>query len=460
MGKTIPLLLLFIFGFLTGCEEQVICSTPYILSEGSCCLDSDADLSCDPSTLESQETPPQPSISEPPLSTPASTVLVKPYQVSYASLIDDDPSLGPAGAPIVLVHFGKYQDTHSQRFFTEVFPAIRDAYGSQVKYVFRDFPGKQESPSWRAAQAATCANEQNAFWAYHELLYSDINSLYEPEFMSYAQQLNLNINTFLNCYQSKRSSDEVRHDINDAYDRGVSSTPTFFLNGERIVGFKDFAFFDQKFRTILRSSTPPAPLQQAKRIYANSQSDSVSLIRKGPAALDPTISSSPYTNTIDLARGTFYTSAVDAPKGDDIDFALFTSKITIQDFSLHTETSYNITFTTLVDTPPGAGVRTNIFLYGNSGRDTPLLPKTKAFLSLTGYVDIKEKDVLIIHDAPAQFVVVHGIRDNGKLTPTADPEDYEAYLFIPNIPLKASTALPLSDGFLYFFWEDVSTRQT
>jgi protein-disulfide isomerase len=109
------------------------------------------------------------------------------------------------------------------------------AYPNQIRFVYRDYPLISNHPeALPAAEAAGCANEQGKFWEYHEKLFA--GDLSSDAYQKYAQELGLDMNQFSECVQSERYKDEIMADLEWASNFGVSSTPTFFLNGIALVG--------------------------------------------------------------------------------------------------------------------------------------------------------------------------------------------------------------------------------
>ncbi len=65
-------------------------------------------------------------------------------------------------------------------------------------------------------------------------------------FLQYAKDLNLDTDKMKSDIDSKKYADKINTDQSDGLDVGVSATPTFFLNGEKIVGGLTFDEFKQK----------------------------------------------------------------------------------------------------------------------------------------------------------------------------------------------------------------------
>ena len=113
---------------------------------------------------------------------------------------DDNPALGPEDAAITLIEFSDYECPYCRRWHAEVFDRIRVDYSDQVRFIYRDFPLKSIYPNAvPAAEAAGCANEQQAFWEYNEKLFNGELGLNPEAYLEYANQLDLELDEFEKC---------------------------------------------------------------------------------------------------------------------------------------------------------------------------------------------------------------------------------------------------------------------
>jgi protein-disulfide isomerase len=155
--------------------------------------------------------------------------------------VDDDPSLGPEDAPVTIVEFSDFYCGYCKRFRDETFDALFEEYGDQIRFVYRDFPvvgGVQP------ALAAECADDQDAFWAYHdELFVNPRDYVSAGSLIDLAVELELDEEEFTKCIGNSTHEDEVDNDLKQGQDYGVSGTPTFFINGVRLVGAQPLQAF-------------------------------------------------------------------------------------------------------------------------------------------------------------------------------------------------------------------------
>lgn len=164
---------------------------------------------------------------------------------STPSLLDDDAVLGPADAPVTIVEFGDYQCPYCQYWHNAILPQLLATYADKVRYVYRDFPLTGHPQAIPAAVAANCAAEQDAFWKFHDALFSMTYGLDEEAYRRYAANLGLATDQFAECLNSGRARQEVLDDYRAALRLGVQSTPTFFINDVPLVGAQPFEAFQQ-----------------------------------------------------------------------------------------------------------------------------------------------------------------------------------------------------------------------
>lgn len=155
---------------------------------------------------------------------------------------DDDPALGPEDAPVLIVEFSDFRCPYCKRFRDDTLDALLEKYGDQIRFVYRDFPvvgGEAE------AQAAECADEQGQFWPYHDALYENFRAQSTTnDYVTLAEGLGLDSDAFRTCMDSGAMRQEIVGDVSDAQAYGVSGTPTFFINGVRLIGAQAQAAFE------------------------------------------------------------------------------------------------------------------------------------------------------------------------------------------------------------------------
>jgi predicted DsbA family dithiol-disulfide isomerase len=174
-----------------------------------------------------------------------------------------DPSRlrGSADAPVTIVEFADYQCPYCGNV-EEVVLKVVAKYQGKVRFGFRDFPLRQiHSDAERAAEASRCAGEQGKFWEYHDLLFANQVRLEPNGLREYAQKTGLDVERFGACLASGKFAAQIESDIQSGLGAGVSSTPTFFVNGIAIVGAQPASAFENVIDSELRDANlkKPAP---------------------------------------------------------------------------------------------------------------------------------------------------------------------------------------------------------
>jgi len=159
------------------------------------------------------------------------------------------PVRGNANAPVTIVEYGDFQCPSCGAFTRGVEPELVRRYidTGKAKLVFRHFPWIG-AESRRAAEAASCAGAQGRFWEYHDLLYASQHGENSGFFSTdnlkrFATQIGLDRAAFDVCVDGRTYRAAVEADFNEVLALGLNGTPTFLINGQRIVGAQPITTF-------------------------------------------------------------------------------------------------------------------------------------------------------------------------------------------------------------------------
>lgn len=155
---------------------------------------------------------------------------------------DNDAFLGGENAKVTIVEFSEYLCP----FCKKVEPTIKqinEIYGDQVKIVFRDFPVHGEEAE-NLAIATECTKDQGKYWEVHDKAFElqDLTQLRE-----YVNTLGIDMALYDICVDQRQKLDEITKDKNDGLTYGVEGTPTFFINGYKLVGAQPI----EKFKEVI-----------------------------------------------------------------------------------------------------------------------------------------------------------------------------------------------------------------
>jgi protein-disulfide isomerase len=187
----------------------------------------------------------------------AAAPTANPAYTRYDIPTEGFPSLGPDDAPITLVEFSDYQCPFCKRWHDETYQQLLAAYPGQIRMVYRQLPLTSLHPdSMSAAVASMCANDQGAFWQFHDKLFSDEYALGRNAYIQYATALDLDTDAFKACLDSGKFDDAIQKDMAFSLNLGVQSTPTFFINGLAVVGAQPLSVFKQVIDKELAGEIP------------------------------------------------------------------------------------------------------------------------------------------------------------------------------------------------------------
>lgn len=83
--------------------------------------------------------------------------------------------------------------------------------------------------AFKAAEAASCAGDQDKFWEMHDVLFENIKALQPQNLQSYAEGLGLDMVQFNACLENGKKGTQIRKDMAQAAKSGVRGTPNFWI---------------------------------------------------------------------------------------------------------------------------------------------------------------------------------------------------------------------------------------
>jgi len=110
------------------------------------------------------------------------------------------------------------------------------AYPTDVRFVYKQFPLEQIHPNaMNAAKASIAARNQGKFWEMHDELFKISRNLTMDEIRKKAELLSLDMKKFDADFASPETEKIVRDDLELGRTVDVQGTPTFFINGKRVL---------------------------------------------------------------------------------------------------------------------------------------------------------------------------------------------------------------------------------
>jgi protein-disulfide isomerase len=179
-----------------------------------------------------------------PGSVPAFALRGNPFQFNLDRLVlDNQPSFGPANAPVTIVEFGDLECPSCKAEAPILRGMLPNFYADKVRVVFKDFPLESMHPWARAASgAARCVFRQSpqAFWKIYDWFYETQDQI-TPESLNskvldWAGKNGIDAVQLGRCIETKATDAEVSRNLAEAHALNLKGTPTLFVNGRRIGG--------------------------------------------------------------------------------------------------------------------------------------------------------------------------------------------------------------------------------
>jgi protein-disulfide isomerase len=126
----------------------------------------------------------------------------------------------------------------------------------KVTFVYKHMAILGQESTW-AAEASECAADQGKFWEYHDLVFSrqageNQGAFTKDKLLGMAQDLKLDLTRFEPCLKNDQTLARVQADTEEGQEAGVRGTPTFFINGQGLVGAQPYEAFSAAIDRILK----------------------------------------------------------------------------------------------------------------------------------------------------------------------------------------------------------------
>ena len=170
-----------------------------------------------------------------------------------------DMALGPADAKVTITEYASPTCPHCAAFNAKVFPKIKAEYidTGKVRYVFREFPLNIKDAACTMLARRIAKGDADKYFAVIDIMFRQQDELVEKTTETLkliGRQAGLSAQAVEDCLKDQALLDKINADRKFAKDvLKVEGTPTFFINGETIVGEAAFEEFDNKIKSLLKS---------------------------------------------------------------------------------------------------------------------------------------------------------------------------------------------------------------
>lgn len=176
-------------------------------------------------------------------------------KVDALSPMEGDHLLGDPQAKVTIIEYASLTCPHCMAYHLETFPQIKEQYidTGKVAFIFRSLPFNE--PALRGAMLAECSGKD--FYKYiNVLMKSQDKWAFDGNYMSSLRNIatigGMGEDAFNACMDNKAIQEKIVAGLTVASQQlGVSSTPTTFINGEKIEGFRTFEQIKERIAPLL-----------------------------------------------------------------------------------------------------------------------------------------------------------------------------------------------------------------
>lgn len=199
------------------------------------------------------------------VSIPASEIEDRVNEVLSTPVLPIDtnsPGFGPKTAPVTIVEFSDFQCPYC-RIGAMVMNTVLERYPAQVRLVFKPFPldascnrmitQPMHQTACEAARTALCSERQDKFEALYEMLFDRQTQILPGAPAKMAAEVGADPTALETCVKDPEISQAISKSIEEGLQLGVTSTPTFFVNGHKVEGFYPGPFWMRLVERILHA---------------------------------------------------------------------------------------------------------------------------------------------------------------------------------------------------------------
>jgi len=171
-----------------------------------------------------------------------------------------DMAIGPANAAVTITEYASMTCPHCANFNEAVFPKLKSEFidSGKVRYVFREFPLDIKAAAGSMLARCIAKDDAPKYFAVIDLLFRQQNEWVlkntTETLTRIGKQAGLSQQAVEDCLKDQALLDKIVADQKYASEvLKVDSTPTFFINGDKIKGDTSFDVFDKRIKSLLKS---------------------------------------------------------------------------------------------------------------------------------------------------------------------------------------------------------------
>ncbi|MDP1869248.1 DsbA family protein [Bradyrhizobium sp.] len=171
-----------------------------------------------------------------------------------------DMALGPATSPVTITEYASMTCGHCANFHETVFPKIKSEYidSGKIRWIFREFPLDIKAAAGSMLARCIAKDDAGKYFAVIDMLFKQqtdwVSKNTTETLMRIGKQAGLSQQAVEDCLKDQALLDKIAADQKFASEvLKVSSTPSFFINGEMVKGATSFEEFDKRIKALLKS---------------------------------------------------------------------------------------------------------------------------------------------------------------------------------------------------------------
>ena len=169
-----------------------------------------------------------------------------------------DQVMGAENAPVTIIEYASMTCPHCAQFQARTFPKLKERYidTGKVRFIFREFP--LDPLAAGAFMLARCA-DKDKYFPIIDLLFGTQRDWVVPNplqpLLNVAKQAGYTEETFNACLKNQQVLDGIQN-VRDRAAKvlNVESTPTFFVNGKRVLGDVSIEDLEKEMKPYLKAS--------------------------------------------------------------------------------------------------------------------------------------------------------------------------------------------------------------
>lgn len=131
---------------------------------------------------------------------------------------------------------------------------ILNTYKGKIRLIIKNYPYKYRDYSHIAAEASLAAGDQGKYWEMHDMLLKKSPVLDRNSLVKYAQEIGLGLDKFKDSLDKMKHLNVIERDKKLAVDMDLYNTPTFFINGRKLIGNRPYEYFKKIIEEELRNA--------------------------------------------------------------------------------------------------------------------------------------------------------------------------------------------------------------